>query len=81
MKTMKLFICLRISLPSECKLTAQPKPWVVPENLKSMKNPIAKGDASTKAGVDNIFKELCIMPWKNRSWRWCKSQVAENFPG
>jgi len=28
----------------------QPKPWEVPGNFKTMKNPIAKGDASTNAG-------------------------------
>ena len=29
----------------------QPKPWDVPANFKTMKNPVATGDASTKAGL------------------------------
>ena len=32
-------------------LNAQAKPWTVPANYKSMKNPVAKGDASNKAGM------------------------------
>ncbi|MDP4222526.1 MAG: cytochrome c [Bacteroidota bacterium] len=32
-------------------LAAQPKPWVVPDNFKTMKNPVARGDASNKAGM------------------------------
>lgn len=30
--------------------TAQTKPWPVPDEYKNMKNPVAKGDASNKAG-------------------------------
>lgn len=31
-------------------VTAQNKPWPVPDEYKNMKNPVAKGDASNKAG-------------------------------
>jgi len=31
-------------------ITAQNKPWPVPDEYKNMKNPVAKGDASNKAG-------------------------------
>ena len=50
MKTMKLFFTGAAVLLLSASLVAQPKPWVVPANFKSMKNPVAKGDASNKAG-------------------------------
>lgn len=31
-------------------VTAQAKPWPVPDEYKNMKNPVAKGDESNKAG-------------------------------
>ncbi|TAL72512.1 MAG: cytochrome c [Bacteroidetes bacterium] len=37
---------------------AQPKPWVVPANFKSMKNPVAVSDASTKAG-QVLYAKTC----------------------
>jgi mono/diheme cytochrome c family protein len=37
---------------------AQPKPWVVPDNFKTMKNPVAKGDASNKAGK-TLYDKNC----------------------
>jgi mono/diheme cytochrome c family protein len=58
MKTMKfLFVCASALLLS-ATLTAQPKPWDVPANAKAAKNPVAKGDASTKAGAA-IFSKNC----------------------
>lgn len=51
MKTLKLLFVGAIVLVFSVSLTAQPKPWVVPANYKSMKNPVAKGDASNKAGM------------------------------
>ena len=50
MKTMKLFFVSAAVLLLSAALVAQPKPWVVPANFKSMKNPVAKSDVSTKAG-------------------------------
>jgi mono/diheme cytochrome c family protein len=51
MKTMKLLIVSFAALAISAAVVAQAKPWVVPANFKSMKNPIAKNDASTKAGM------------------------------
>jgi mono/diheme cytochrome c family protein len=51
MKTLKLLFVSTAALMLSAALVAQPKPWVVPANFKSMKNPVAKGDASTKAGL------------------------------
>jgi mono/diheme cytochrome c family protein len=37
---------------------AQPKPWAVPDNFKTMKNPVAKDDASNKAGK-TLYDKNC----------------------
>ncbi|MDP2946570.1 MAG: cytochrome c [Nanoarchaeota archaeon] len=51
MKTTKLFFISAAVLMISATLVAQSKPWIVPANFKSMKNPVAVGDASTKAGL------------------------------
>jgi mono/diheme cytochrome c family protein len=51
MKTLKLIFLSSAIFVLSASLVAQPKPWVVPANFKSMKNPVAKGDASNKAGM------------------------------
>lgn len=51
MKILKLLIVSAAALMLNATIVAQPKPWVVPANFTSMKNPVAKGDASTKAGL------------------------------
>jgi mono/diheme cytochrome c family protein len=58
MKTMKLIFLSSVLLALSASLVAQPKPWVVPDNFKSMKNPVAVGDASTKAG-QALFVRTC----------------------
>lgn len=51
MKTLKLVFMGAAVLILSSTLVAQPKPWVVPANFKTMVNPVAKGDASNKAGM------------------------------
>ena len=58
MKTIKLFFTAAAVLILSATLVAQPKPWVVPANFKSMVNPIAKSDASTTAGK-TLFSKTC----------------------
>jgi mono/diheme cytochrome c family protein len=58
MRTIKLICVCASALLLNATLTAQPKPWVVPEASKSMKNPIATSDASVKAG-SAIFSKNC----------------------
>jgi mono/diheme cytochrome c family protein len=58
MKTMKLFFAGAAVLMLSASLVAQPKPWVVPANFKSMKNPIATCDASTKTG-QALYAKTC----------------------
>ena len=58
MKTLKhLLVCIVLSVLS-ATLVAQTKPWVVPANFKSMKNPIAMSDVSTKAG-QALYMKTC----------------------
>ena len=51
MKTLKLLFVSAAVLLFSATQVAQPKPWVVPANFKTMKNPVAVGDASTKVGL------------------------------
>jgi mono/diheme cytochrome c family protein len=55
---MKLFFVSAAVLLLSGTLVAQTKPWVVPANFKSMKNPIAMSDASTKAG-QTLYAKTC----------------------
>ena len=58
MKTLKLTFISSVIIFLSISLVAQPKPWVVPANFKTMKNAVAAGDASTKAGKD-LFTKNC----------------------
>jgi mono/diheme cytochrome c family protein len=58
MKTLRLFLVSASVVILSATLVAQPKPWDVPANFKSMKNPVAKGDASNKAGK-TIYDKNC----------------------
>lgn len=50
MKTLKSLIVSSALLLLSLTIVAQAKPWTAPANYKSMKNPVAMSDASTKAG-------------------------------
>jgi mono/diheme cytochrome c family protein len=58
MRTMKLFFASALVLLVSATLVAQTKPWVVPPNFKSMKNPVAMSDASTQAG-QVLYSKTC----------------------
>ena len=58
MKTMKLLFVSALFLIMSATLVAQTKPWVVPANFKTMKNPIAMSDASSQAG-QLLFMKTC----------------------
>jgi mono/diheme cytochrome c family protein len=58
MRTIKLFCVCASAFLLSATLTAQPKPWVVPEASKSMKNPIATSEASVKAG-SAVYSKNC----------------------
>jgi mono/diheme cytochrome c family protein len=58
MRTVRLFFISAAVLLLSATLVAQTKPWVVPANFKSMKNPIAVSDASIKAG-QTLYTKTC----------------------
>ncbi len=58
MKKLKLFFISTALIFLSISLVAQNKPWVVPANYKSMKNPIAMSDASIKAG-QALYVKTC----------------------
>lgn len=58
MKTIKLLFVSALFLIMSATIAAQAKPWVVPANYKTMKNPIAMSDASSQAG-QALYMKTC----------------------
>jgi mono/diheme cytochrome c family protein len=58
MKILKLVFLSSAIMLLSISMVAQPKPWVVPPNFKSMKNPVAVSDASTQAG-QVLYAKTC----------------------
>jgi mono/diheme cytochrome c family protein len=81
MKTLKLIFLGSAILLLSASLVAQPKPWVVPANFKSMKNPVAKGDASNKAGMALYTKNCASCHGKAGLGDGVKSKMLKEFPG
>jgi mono/diheme cytochrome c family protein len=81
MKKMKLLFVGAAVLVFSATLVAQPKPWVVPANSKSMKNPVAAGDASTKAGLALYTKNCASCHGKAGLGDGVKARALKTFPG
>lgn len=81
MKTMKLFFTSAAVLVLSATLVAQPKPWVVPANFKTMKNPVAAGDASSKAGLAIYTKNCASCHGKAGLGDGVKARALKEFPG
>ena len=81
MKTMKLFFISTVVFLLSATLMAQTKPWVVPANFKSMKNPVARSDASTKAGLAVYTKNCASCHGKTGLGDGVKARALKNFPG
>ncbi len=62
-------------------VSAQPKPWTVPANFKSMANPVAKGDASNKAGMALYTKNCASCHGKTGLGDGVKARMLTSFPG
>src|SRR5512133_2839018 len=60
MKTLKIFLASLMIIAFSASAIAQQKgkPWPVADKEKNMKNPVAKGDASNKAGAV-IYNKNC----------------------
>jgi mono/diheme cytochrome c family protein len=81
MKTLKLFFTGATVLLLSATMTAQPKPWVVPANFKSMANPVAKGEASNKAGKTLYDKNCASCHGKAGLGDGVKARALKTFPG
>jgi mono/diheme cytochrome c family protein len=81
MKTLKLLFLSAVSLMLSASLNAQPKPWVVPANMKSMKNPVAQSAASTKVGMDLYTKNCASCHGKTGLGDGVKARALKTFPG
>ena len=81
MKTLNLLFIGAAVFMLSASLTAQDKPWVVPANFKSMKNPVAKGDASNKAGMALYNKNCASCHGKVGLGDGVKSRMLKTFPG
>jgi len=78
---MKLFFISAAVLMLSAALVAQPKPWVVPANFKTMKNPAAKGDAGNKAGMALYTKNCASCHGKAGLGDGVKARALKQFPG
>jgi mono/diheme cytochrome c family protein len=81
MKTLKLLFVSATVLMLSATLVAQPKPWVVPANSSSMKNPIAQSAASTKTGLDLYTKNCASCHGKTGLGDGVKARALKTFPG
>jgi mono/diheme cytochrome c family protein len=80
MKTIKLLFVSALLLTFSAAVMAQAK-WDVPANYKSMKNPVAKGDASNKAGMA-LYNKLCAScHGKVGLGDGVKARALKTFPG
>ncbi len=57
------------------------KPWDIPANYKSMKNPVAKGDASNKAGMALYAKNCASCHGKAGLGDGVKARMLKEYPG
>lgn len=78
---MKLFFVSALVLLVSTTLVAQPKPWVIPDSFKSMKNPVAQSDASTKAGLAVFTKNCASCHGKAGLGDGVKARTLKDFPG
>jgi mono/diheme cytochrome c family protein len=81
MKTLKLLFTSATVLMLSATLMAQPKPWVVPANSSSMKNPIAQSAASNKTGMDLYTKNCASCHGKAGLGDGVKARALKTFPG
>jgi mono/diheme cytochrome c family protein len=81
MKSLKLILVSSLIVCLSISLVAQPKPWVVPANFKTMKNAVAVGDASTKAGLALYTKNCASCHGRAGLGDGVKARSLKTFPG
>jgi len=78
---MKLFFASVLILAFGVSAVAQPKPWETPANFKSMKNPVAKIEASNKAGMALYTKNCASCHGKTGLGDGVKARALKDSPG
>ena len=81
MKTLKLLLVSSAIIFLNLSLMAQPKPWVVPADYKTKKNPVAVSDASKKAGLTVYTKNCASCHGKAGLGDGVKARSLKDFPG
>ena len=81
MKNLKFLLTGSLLIFVSVSILAQPKPWVVPANFKTMKNPVAFGDASTKQGQILYTKNCASCHGKAGLGDGVKARSLKTFPG
>lgn len=73
-------IMLSISVSGQ-NSAPQPKPWPVPDEYRNMKNPVAKNEATNKAG-QVLYTKLCAScHGKTGLGDGVKARMLKDFPG
>ena len=83
MKTMKLLFVFIAVVAISAMAVAQekPKPWPVAAEHKNMKNPVAKDEASNKAGMALYNKNCASCHGKIGLGDGVKARALKTFPG
>ena len=81
MKTIKTILLGTAIVLISSAAMAQAKPWVVPDEYKNMKNPVAKNDASIKAGMASYVKNCASCHGKTGLGDGVKARALKDFPG
>jgi mono/diheme cytochrome c family protein len=81
MKKLKVVFVGLAVIMMNISLMAQPKPWAVPAEFKSMKNPVAVSDASSKAGMTVYNKNCASCHGKTGLGDGVKARALKDFPG
>jgi mono/diheme cytochrome c family protein len=83
MKTVKILLASLMIVAFSVSAVAQekPKPWPVPDKEKNMKNPVAKDDASVKAGAALYNKNCASCHGKTGLGDGVKARTLKTFPG
>ena len=81
MKCLRFFLVSSLIMFMSISLVAQPKPWVVPANFKTMKNPVAVGDISAKAGLALYTKKCASCHGRAGLGDGVKARSLKSFPG
>lgn len=86
MKNIKSFLAGSLIVIFSCPLLAQdekpqPKPWPVPEEYKTMKNPVEKNKISEKAGMSLYIKNCASCHGKTGLGDGVKSRTLKDFAG